>query len=125
MKTFKDVADIKTADMLNLPRPKANFHVVSVKPTEEQRQLVGGLSERASRVHSRQVRPEEDNMLKITSDGREIGLDQRLINPLLPDDPGSKVNTCVRNVAVSQDKELQKNYSRSLFQATWPCWCIT
>ena len=98
MKTFKDVADIKTADMLNLPRPKANFHVVSVKPTEEQRQLVQGLSERASRVHRREVRPEEDNMLKITSDGRKVGLDQRLINPLLPDDPGSKVNTCVRNV---------------------------
>ena len=84
MKTFKEVADIKTADMLNLPRPKANFHVVSVKPTEEQRQLVVGLSERASRVHNRQVEPNEDNMLKITSDGRKIGLDQRLINPLLP-----------------------------------------
>ena len=98
MKVFKDVADIKTADMLNLPRPKANFHVVSVKPTEEQRQLVAGLSERASRVHNRQVEPTEDNMLKITSDGRKIGLDQRLINSLLPDDPGSKVNTCVKNV---------------------------
>ena len=98
MKVFKDVADIKTADMLNLPRPKANFHVVSVKPTKEQRQLVAGLSERASRVHNRQVEPTEDNMLKITSDGRKIGLDQRLINPLLSDDPGSKVNTCVKNV---------------------------
>ena len=98
MKVFKDVADIKTADMLNLPRPKANFHVVSVKPTEEQRQLVAGLSERASLVHNRKVDPTEDNMLKITSDGRKIGLDQRLINPLLPDDPGSKVNTCVQNV---------------------------
>ena len=98
MKVFKDVADIKTADMLNLPRPKANFHVVSVKPTEEQRQLVAGLSERASLVHNRQVDPTEDNMLKITSDGRKIGLDQRLINPLLPDDPGSKVNTCVQNI---------------------------
>ena len=98
MKVFKDVADIKTADMLNLPRPKANFHVVSVKPTDEQRQLVAGLSERASKVHNRKVEPTEDNMLKITSDGRKIGLDQRLINPLLPDDPGSKVNTCVKNV---------------------------
>ena len=98
MKVFKDVADIKTADMLNLPRPKANFHVVSVKPTDEQRQLVAGLSERASRVHNRQVEPTEDNMLKITSDGRKIGLDQRLMNPLLPDDPDSKVNTCVKNV---------------------------
>ena len=98
MKVFKDVADIKTADMLNLPRPKANFHVVSVKPTEEQRALVAGLSERASLVHTRKVEPTEDNMLKITSDGRKIGLDQRLINPLLPDDPGSKVNACVKNV---------------------------
>ena len=98
MKTFKEVADIKTADMLNLPRPKANFHVVSVKPTEEQKQLVVGLSERASKVHTRQVEPNVDNMLKITSDGRKIGLDQRLINPLLPDDPGSKVNACVKNI---------------------------
>jgi len=98
MKVFKDVADIKTADMLNLPRPKANFHVVSVKPTEEQKILVAGLSERASKVHNRQVEPNEDNMLKITSDGRKIGLDQRLMNPLLPDDPNSKVNTCVQNV---------------------------
>ena len=98
MKVFKDVADIKTADMLNLPRPKANFHVVSVKPTEEQKQLVAGLSERASKVHNHQVEPNVDNMLKITSDGRKIGLDQRLINPLLHDDPNSKVNTCVKNV---------------------------
>ncbi|MBR2207344.1 MAG: hypothetical protein IJ859_00890, partial [Synergistaceae bacterium] len=98
MKTFKEVADIKTADMLNLPRPKANFHVVSVKLTEEQKQLVAGLSERASKVHTRQVEPNVDNMLKITSDGRKIGLDQRLINPLLPDDPNSKVNTCVKNI---------------------------
>ena len=98
MKTFKDVADIKTADMLNLPRPKANYHTISVKPTEAQKELVQGLSERATMIHNKQVRPEEDNMLKITSDGRKIGLDQRLINPLLPDEPGSKVNTCVDNV---------------------------
>jgi len=98
MKVFKDVADIKTADMLDFPRPKANFHVVSVKPTEEQKELVAGLSERASAVHNHQVEPNVDNMLKITSDGRKIGLDQRLINPLLPDDPGSKVNACVKNI---------------------------
>lgn len=98
MKVFKDVADIKTADMLNLPRPKANFHVVSVKPTEEQKILVAGLSERASDVHNHKVEPNVDNMLKITSDGRKIGLDQRLINPLFPDDPGSKVNACVKNI---------------------------
>ncbi|MBR0168145.1 MAG: helicase SNF2, partial [Synergistaceae bacterium] len=115
MKTFKDVADIKTADMLNLPRPKANFHVVSVKPTEEQRQLVAGLSERASRVHNRQVEPTEDNMLKITSDGRKIGLDQRLINPLLPDDPGSKVNTCVRNVLQIWQDTQQDRLTQLIF----------
>ncbi|MBR2209448.1 MAG: hypothetical protein IJ859_11630, partial [Synergistaceae bacterium] len=98
MKVFKDVADIKTADMLNLPRPKANFHVVSVKPTKEQKELVAGLSERASKVHNHQVEPNVDNMLKITSDGRKIGLDQRLINPLLPDDPGTIVIACVKNI---------------------------
>ncbi len=98
MKTFKDVADIKTADMLNLPRPEAHYHTISVKPTEAQKELVKGLSERATKIHNKQVTPEVDNMLKITSDGRKIGLDQRLINPLLPDEPGSKVNTCVDNV---------------------------
>lgn len=98
MATFKEVADIKTADTLNLPRPKANFHTVAVQPSEHQKELVQALSERAAKVHNRQVEPTEDNMLKITSDGRKIGLDQRLINPLLPDDPGSKVNACMENV---------------------------
>ena len=98
MVTFKEVADIKTADVLDLPKPKAVFHTLSVKPTEEQRALVAGLSERASRVHNGGVNPSVDNMLKITTDGRKIGLDQRLINPLLPDSPGSKVNVCVDNV---------------------------
>ena len=98
MATFKEVADIKTADTLNLPRPKANFHTVAVQPSEHQKELVQALSERAGKVHNRQVEPTEDNMLKITSDGRKIGLDQRLINPLLPDDPNSKVNTCMENV---------------------------
>ena len=98
MATFKEVADIKTADTLNLPRPKVSFHTVAVQPSEHQKELVRELSERASRVHNRQVEPTEDNMLKITSDGRKIGLDQRLINPLLPDDPNSKVNVCMENV---------------------------
>ena len=98
MATFKEVADIKTADTLNLPRPKANFHTIAVQPSEYQKELVQRLSERAGKVHNRQVEPTEDNMLKITSDGRKIGLDQRLINPLLPDDPGSKVNACMENV---------------------------
>ena len=98
MTTFREVADIKTADMLDLPRPKAVFQTISVKPTEEQKRLIEGLSERARKVHDRIVKPYEDNMLRITTDGRKIGLDQRLISPLLPDDPGSKVNACVRNV---------------------------
>ena len=98
MATFKEVADIKTADTLNLPRPKANFHTIAVQPSEHQKELVQALSERAGKVHNRQVEPTEDNMLKITSDGRKIGLDQRLINPLLPDDPNSKVNACMENV---------------------------
>lgn len=77
MATFKEVADIKTADTLNLPRPKANFHAIAVQPSEHQKELVQALSERASKVHNKQVEPTEDNMLKITSDGRKIGLDQR------------------------------------------------
>ena len=82
MGTFKEVADIKTADTLDLPRPKANFHTVAVQPSEHQKELVQALSERAAKVHNRQVELTEDNMLKITSDGRKIRLDQRLVNPL-------------------------------------------
>jgi len=98
MNIFKEVADIRTADTLDLPRPKANFHTVVAKPTDIQKELVRELSKRAKEVHDRNVPPEKDNMLKITSDGRKIGLDQRLINPMLPDDPASKVNLCVQNV---------------------------
>ena len=98
MKLFSEVADIKTADQLNLPRPEAHYETVVVHPSEYQKDMVGMLSERAAAVHSGTVDPSEDNMLKITSDGRKLGLDQRLINPLLPDDPGSKVNACVGNI---------------------------
>jgi N12 class adenine-specific DNA methylase len=98
MTTFKEVADVKTADELNLPRPKANFHVIAVQPTENQTELIETLSERAAAIHNKEVDPTEDNMLKVTSDGRKIGLDQRLIDPTLPDDPGSKVNACMKNV---------------------------
>ncbi|MCM1059778.1 MAG: hypothetical protein NC452_05745 [Eubacterium sp.] len=98
MNIFKEAADIKTADMLNLPVPEAHFHNVVVEPTPEQAELVKGLSARATAIHNKQVSPHEDNMLKITSDGRKIGLDQRLINPLLPDAPQSKVNACIDNV---------------------------
>ena len=98
MNLFKEVADIKTADQLNLPVPKAKFETVVVQPSEIQKEMVADLSQRAADVHSGSVDPSIDNMLRITSDGRKIGLDQRLMNPLLPDDPGSKLNTCVENV---------------------------
>jgi len=98
MAMFKEVADIKTADTLDLPRPKANYETVVVKPTELQKEMVKDLSDRAAAVHANLVDPTIDNMLKITSDGRKIGLDQRLMNPLLPDDEMSKVNACAGNI---------------------------
>ena len=99
MTLFKETADIKTADVLNLPTPETVYHNVVAQPTEIQKELVQKLSERAADVHSGNVEPNVDNMLKITSDGRKLGLDQRLINPMLPDEPGSKVNLCVENIA--------------------------
>ena len=105
---FKEVADIKTADQLSLPVPEAKFKTVVVKPSEQQKELVEGLSERAAEIHAGNVDPSVDNMLKVTSDGKKIGLDQRLINPLLPDDPDSKVNTCIQNVLkIWQDGQEQ------------------
>ena len=98
MTMFKEVADIKTADQLHLPTPDAHYETVVVKPSAYQQEMVQALSERAAAVHSGIVDPSVDNMLRITSDGRKLGLDQRLINPLLPDDPGSKVNVCVGNI---------------------------
>ncbi len=98
MNVFKEAADIKTADMLNLPVPEAHFHNVVVKPTDTQKDMVSDLSERAKLIHDKAVDPTEDNMLKVTNDGRKIGLDQRLINHLLPDEDGSKVNACIDNI---------------------------
>lgn len=98
MSIFKEVADIKTSDELNLPKPEVVYHNEVSQPTEIQKALVKELSERATKVHSRQVDPSVDNMLAITNDGRKLGLDQRVINPLLPDEPGTKVNRCVGNV---------------------------
>lgn len=98
MTMFKEVADIKTSDQLELPVPDAVFETVVVQPSELQKEMVASLSDRAAKVHNGNVDPSIDNMLKITSDGRKIGLDQRLMNPLLPDDPGSKLNACVNNV---------------------------
>ena len=99
MATFKMVADVQTADMLNLPVPKANFHTEVIQPNELQRAVVAELAERAERVRARAVDPRTDNMLRITNDGRKLALDMRLINPLAADDPNGKVATCARNVA--------------------------
>ena len=98
MNLFREVADIKTADQLNLPTPEVVYHNEVSQPTEIQRKLVQELSERATKVHARMVDPSEDNMLAITNDGRKLGLDQRVVNPLLPDADGTKVNRCVDNV---------------------------
>ena len=98
MNMFKEVADIKTSDQLNLPVPEAKYETVVVQPSDLQKDMVAELSERAAAVHSGVVDPSIDNMLKITSDGRKIGLDQRLMNPLLPDDPDSKLNACINNI---------------------------
>ena len=98
MTLFKEVADIKTADQLNLPTPTPVYHNEVAQPTAIQKELVQELSERAAEVHAGRVEPNIDNMLKITSDGRKLGLDQRVINPDLPDDPNSKVNMCVENI---------------------------
>ena len=98
MNIFFEVADIKTAESLNLPRPEANFHTITCEPTELQKEMVGVLSERADRVRSKAVKKEEDNMLAITNDGRKLGLDQRVVNSNLPDDPKSKVNIATENV---------------------------
>lgn len=95
---FKEVADIQTADMLQLPVPKAHFHNVAVPPSDFQRDMVADLARRAERVRAKEVEPYEDNMLTITNDGRKLALDQRLANPMLPDDEGSKVSACADNV---------------------------
>ena len=98
MNLFKEVADIKTADQLHLPTPEVEYHNIVAQPTDIQKEMVKALSERAAKVHGGSIDPREDNMLKITSDGRKLGLDQRIINPLLPDEPGTKVNQCVDNI---------------------------
>ncbi len=98
MQMFREVADIQTADMLKLPVPKVNYHNIKTKPSEIQTDMVASLAKRAEKVRARLVEPNIDNMLKITNDGRKLALDQRLIDPMLPDDPTSKVNACVDNV---------------------------
>ncbi|HEN7823663.1 TPA: DEAD/DEAH box helicase family protein [Streptococcus agalactiae] len=115
MSMFKEVADIQTADMLNLPTPEAHYEVIKTLPSEEQKEILKGLSERADKVRNRVVEPDEDNMLKITNDGKKLALDQRLINHLLPDNPDSKVNVCVKNVFAIWDKTKENKSTQLLF----------
>ena len=115
MNMFKEAADIKTSDQLHLPVPEAKFETVVVKPAEIQQDMVKSLSERAAEVHSGAVDPSVDNMLKITSDGRKIGLDQRLMNPLTPDDPDSKLNACVDNVLRIWNETKEDNLTQLIF----------
>ena len=115
MNMFKEAADIKTSDQLHLPVPEAKFETVVVKPSEIQQDMVKSLSERAAEVHSGAVDPSVDNMLKITSDGRKIGLDQRLMNPLTPDDPDSKLNACVDNVLRIWNETKEDNLTQLIF----------
>ena len=115
MSMFKEVADIQTADMLNLPTPEAHYEVIKTLPSEEQKEILKSLSERADDVRNRVVEPDEDNMLKITNDGKKLALDQRLINSLLPDNPDSKVNVCVKNVFAIWDKTKDDRSTQLLF----------
>ena len=115
MNMFKEAADIKTSDQLHLPVPEAKFETVVVKPSEIQQDMVKSLSERAAEVHSGAVDPSVDNMLKITSDGRKIGLDLRLMNPLTPDDPDSKLNACVDNVLRIWNETKEDNLTQLIF----------
>lgn len=115
MAMFKEVADIQTADMLNLPTPKANYEVIKTEPSMEQKEILLSLSKRADDVRNRVVEPHQDNMLKITSDGKKLALDQRLINPLLPDEENSKVNICVKNVFSIWEKTKDNRSTQLLF----------
>ena len=112
---FKEVADIKTSDQLHLPVPDAKFETVVAKPSEMQKEMVQELSKRAAKIHSGAVDASEDNMLCVTNDGRKIGLDVRLMNPMLPDDPNSKLNTCVRNVLQIWEDGKEQKLTQLLF----------
>jgi N12 class adenine-specific DNA methylase len=115
MNMFKEIADIKTADMLKLPVPKANFHNVAVKPSDFQRDMVAELADRAERVRARLVEPHEDNMLRITNDGRKLALDQRLANPMLPDNEAGKVNACVDNIYRIWQESRERKLTQLVF----------
>ncbi len=115
MSMFKEVADIKTSDQLHLPVPVAKFETVVAKPSEIQKEMVQELSKRAAEIHSGAVDASVDNMLCVTNDGRKIGLDVRLMNPMLPDDPNSKLNVCVRNVLKIWDEGKDQKLTQLLF----------
>jgi hypothetical protein len=115
MSMFRMVADIQTADMLNLPVPKANFHTVVLKPSEWQKQMIAELAERAERIRAGVVDPKIDNMLKVTNDGRKLALDQRIINPLLPDDPDGKVAACAENIFRTWEEGRDKRLTQLVF----------
>ena len=115
MSLFKEVADIKTSDQLHLPVPEAKFETVVAKPSEIQKEMVQELSKRAARIHSGTVDASEDNMLCVTNDGRKIGLDVRLMNPMLPDDPNSKLNVCVQNVLKIWEEGKDQKLTQLLF----------
>ena len=115
MSMFKEVADIKTSDQLHLPVPEAKFETVVAKPSDLQKEMVQELSKRAARIHSGTVDASEDNMLCVTNDGRKIGLDVRLMNPMLPDDPNSKLNVCVQNVLKIWEEGKDQKLTQLLF----------
>ncbi len=115
MSMFKEVADIKTSDQLHLPVPEAKFETVVAKPSEIQKEMVQELSKRAAEIHSGAVDASVDNMLCVTNDGRKIGLDVRLMNPMLPDDPNSKLNVCVRNVLKIWEEGIDQKLTQLLF----------
>lgn len=115
MQMFREVADIQTADMLNLPVPEAEYRVVTVKPSDMQKQMVEELGNRAERVRNGMVNPMQDNMLLITNDGRKLALDQRLTNEMLPDEPESKVNACVNEVYRFWEEGKEQKLTQLLF----------
>ena len=115
MQMFREIADIQTADMLKLPVPKVNYHNIKVAPSDIQKEMVASLAKRAEKVRARAVEPQVDNMLKITNDGRKLALDQRLIDPMLPDDTGSKVNACVDNVYRIWEEHADTRAAQLLF----------
>ncbi len=115
MSTFKEVADVQTSEMLQLPLPKVNYHTIVIQPSEIQKEMVQDISNRAEKVRNKMVTPDVDNMLKITNDGRKLALDQRLINELLPSDPNGKIATCAKNVYRVWEKHKAKRLTQLIF----------